>query len=69
MIGCRYCRCGEQRWSGKEIAITRLASGKIGGKQDMVYEQWMIVLLMALCVLEGLVFIEVRRHRLGKGPK
>jgi hypothetical protein len=35
----------------------------------MVYEQWMIVLLMALCVLEGLVFIEVRRHRLGKGPK
>ena len=35
----------------------------------MVYEQWMIVLLMAMCILEGLVFIEVRRLRLGKGPK
>jgi hypothetical protein len=69
MIRCPHCRCEEQRWSGKQIAITPLASGKIGGKQDMVYEQWMIVLLMALCVLEGLVFIEVRRHRLGKGPK
>jgi len=35
----------------------------------MAYEQFMIILLMALCVLEGLVFIEVRRLRLGKGPK
>jgi len=53
----------------KSLQSSHWRAGKIGGKQDMVYEQWMIVLLMALCVLEGLVFIEVRRHRLGKGPK
>jgi hypothetical protein len=32
-------------------------------------EQFVIVLLTALCVLEGLVFIEVRRLRKGTGPK
>jgi hypothetical protein len=53
----------------KRLQDHLFGAGKIGGKEDMVYEQWMIVLLMALCVLEGLVFIEVRRLRLGKGPK
>jgi hypothetical protein len=69
MIGCRHCRCEEQRWTGNGLLDQPFSERQNGGKQDMVYEQWMIVLLMALCVLEGLVFIEVRRHRLGKGPK
>ena len=30
---------------------------------------YVIVLLSVMCVLEGLVFIELRRLRVGKGPK
>jgi hypothetical protein len=35
----------------------------------MVNNVYVIVLLSALCIIEGLVFIEVRRLRTGKGPK
>jgi len=35
----------------------------------MANNLYVIVLLSALCILEGLVFIEVRRLRMGKGPK
>jgi hypothetical protein len=35
----------------------------------MSNDQFVIVLLTVLCILEGLVFMEVRRLRLGKGPK
>jgi hypothetical protein len=30
---------------------------------------YVIVLLAVLCILEGLVFIELRRLRMGKGSK
>ena len=49
--------------------ITSLASGRIGGRQDMGNNQYVLVLLTVLCILEGLVFIELRRLRMGKGPK
>jgi hypothetical protein len=38
-------------------------------KQYMGNEQFVIVLLTVLCILEGLVFIELRRLRKGTGPK
>ena len=36
---------------------------KIGGTRDMPFERYVMIFLSAVCVLEGLVFIEVRRLR------
>ena len=68
MIGCRHCSWEHQ--SGKRSCKTAsLAAAKLEEKQYMGNEQFVIVLLTVLCILEGLVFIEVRRLRKGTGPK
>jgi hypothetical protein len=37
--------------------------GETGGMSDMTNEQLLLIIVMVLCILEGLVFIEVRRLR------
>ena len=43
--------------------LSLVAGAEIGGKPDMPFERYVLLFFAALCVLEGLVFIEVRRLR------